>query len=53
MMLPITVRFPEPMMREIEAIAASRPMEQPEKGQIVRELIAEALEARAKASKKK
>ena len=48
MMSPITVRFPEPMMCEIEAIAALRAMEQPDKGQIIRELIAEALSARAK-----
>jgi hypothetical protein len=48
MMTPITIRFPEPMMREIEAIAAARSLEQPDKGQIVRELIAEALAARKK-----
>jgi len=52
MMVALTVRFPEPMNAEIEAIMASRPMEQPEKGQVVRELIAEALEARAKGGKK-
>lgn len=53
MMISLTVRFPEPMNAEIEAIQASRPMEQPDKGQVVRELIAEALEARAKAAKRK
>lgn len=47
MMEPITVRFPAPMMREIEAIQAGR-MDAPEKGQVVRELIAEALQARSK-----
>ncbi|MBA2126731.1 hypothetical protein DLM45_10955 [Hyphomicrobium methylovorum] len=52
MLRPITVRFPEPMMRAIEEIVASRPMEQPEKGQIVRELIAEALAARATKTKR-
>lgn len=53
MMVSLTVRFPEPMNAEIEAIQASRPMEQPDKGQVVRELIAEALEARAKAARRK
>ncbi len=52
MMSPITVRFPAPMMREIDAIMVSRPLEQPDKGQIVRELIAEALAARMKAKRK-
>lgn len=52
MMVALTVRFPEPMNAEIEAIMASRPMEQPEKGQIVRELIAEALAARALKTKR-
>lgn len=43
MQVPITIRFPEPMMREIEAIQASR-LDQPEKGQVVRELVARGLE---------
>lgn len=53
MMAPITVRFPEPMMRKIEEIVAARELEQPDKGQIVRELIAEALDAREKGKPKR
>lgn len=44
MMLPITVRFPEAMAREIEAIQAER-IDQPDKGQVIRELVARGLEA--------
>jgi hypothetical protein len=51
MMRPIPVRFPEPMIAEIEAIMAAR-MDQPDKGAVIRELVAEAIEAR-KARKKK
>lgn len=43
----LTVRFPPQMMREIEALQASR-LDRPEKGALIRELIAEALQARAK-----
>lgn len=43
----LTVRFPGPMMREIEAIRASR-LDAPEKGAVIRELVAEAIEARRK-----
>jgi hypothetical protein len=48
MLIALSIRLAEPMMREIEAIAASRPLERPEKAQIIRELIAEALLARAR-----
>ena len=47
MMRPIPVRFPEVMIAEIEAIMAAR-MDQPDKGAVIRELVAEALIARAK-----
>jgi hypothetical protein len=43
MLAPVTVRFPVPMMREIEAIQASR-MDAPDKGQVIRELVAKGLE---------
>lgn len=46
-MEPITVRFPPTMMREIEKIMSAR-MDTPDKGQVVRELIAHALQDRAK-----
>ena len=47
MMRPIPVRFPEAMIAEIEAIMAAR-MDQPDKGAVIRELVAEALVARKK-----
>lgn len=47
MLAPITIRFPTQMMQQIEEIMAAR-LDGPEKGAIVRELVAEALEARAK-----
>ena len=47
LMEPISIRFPTPMMRAIEAIAAKR-MDQPDKAAVIRELVAEALEAREK-----
>jgi hypothetical protein len=43
MLAPITVRFPAAMMREIEAIQSER-MDEPDKGQVIRELVAKALE---------
>ena len=46
MLAPITVRFPADMMQEIEALMAAR-RDAPEKGQIVRELVARGLEAMA------
>jgi cold shock CspA family protein len=49
MLAPITIRFPLAMMREIEAIQKSR-MDEPDKGQVVRELVAAGLQKR-KASK--
>lgn len=45
MLNPVTVRFPAAMMLEIELIQAGR-MDEPEKGQVIRELVAQALEAR-------
>lgn len=44
MMVPITVRFPEAMARAIEAVQAER-ADQPDKGQVIRELVAKGLEA--------
>lgn len=41
----LTIRFPEAMMTEIERLMATR-MDAPDKGAIVRELVAEALQAR-------
>lgn len=46
LMQPVTVRFPPAMMAEIEAIQAAR-ADEPEKGQIIRELVAMALENRS------
>lgn len=48
LLAPKTVRFSKPMVREIEAIRAERALEQPDFGQVVRELVAEALERRKK-----
>jgi hypothetical protein len=45
-MTPIPVRFPEAMIEAIEAIRAER-MDAPDKGAVIRELVAEALLARA------
>lgn len=49
---PITVRFPRPMMEAIEAIMVDR-MDQPDKGQVIRELVAEALAARGSPRRKR
>ena len=46
-MMTLPVRFPKSMMEAIEAIRADR-MDAPEKAQVIRELVAEALQARAK-----
>ena len=46
-MTPIPVRFPAQMMEAIEAIQAER-MDQPDKSAVIREPVAEALQARAK-----
>lgn len=45
LMKAITVRFPAAMMRQIQAIAETR-ADRPEKGQVIRELCALALEKR-------
>ncbi len=47
MATPIPVRFPGPMMEQIDAIRAER-MDAPDKGQIIRELVALGLVAYAK-----
>ena len=46
MMSPMPVRFPKEMRERIEAIRAQR-MDRPEASAVIRELIAEALDARA------
>lgn len=46
LMTPRTIRLPRVLLEEIEAIQRSRQMDQPEFGQIVRELLAEAVHAR-------
>jgi hypothetical protein len=43
----LTIRFPAAMMRQIEELQAAR-LDQPEKGALIRELVAEALLARGK-----
>jgi hypothetical protein len=47
MMTPIPVRFPAPMRDEIEKIKANR-LDDPDLSSIIRELVAEALQARGK-----
>lgn len=47
MMTPIAVRFPPAMREQLERIKAER-MDGPEISAIVRELVAEALQARSK-----
>jgi hypothetical protein len=42
---PKAFRLPEPMLRQIDAIVASR-LDQPHRSAVLRELVAEALEAR-------
>jgi len=50
MLNPKTIRFPPALEQEIEAQIAAR-LDQPEFGAMVRELVAEALAARAKRRK--
>jgi len=52
MMPPMPVRFPKEMRDRIEAIRAQR-LDRPEISAVIRELIAEALEARAEKAKAK
>jgi hypothetical protein len=47
LMAPLSIRFPAPMMEQIEGIAARR-LDQPDKASLIRELVAEALEARGR-----
>jgi metal-responsive CopG/Arc/MetJ family transcriptional regulator len=42
---PMALRFPDEMLEAIDAIAASR-MDRPDRSAVIRQLIAEALEAR-------
>lgn len=42
MLAPITIRLPEPMMKEIEALQSGR-LDAPDKSQVIRELLAKAL----------
>ena len=49
---PLAVRLPEAMISQIDAIAADR-LDQPDRSTVIRQLLAEALEARAGARKKK
>jgi Arc/MetJ-type ribon-helix-helix transcriptional regulator len=42
---PIALRFPEEMLEAIDAISASR-MDRPDRSAVIRQLVAEALEAR-------
>ena len=44
-MQQIALRLPKPMLAAVDEIVADR-LDQPERGAIIRELIAEALEAR-------
>ena len=46
MMSPVTVRFPRVLMDEIETIMHERPLLPSDKGHVIRELVAEAVEAR-------
>jgi hypothetical protein len=43
---PVNVRLPGPMLEAIERIRAGR-MDAPDRGSVIRELLAEAIEARA------
>jgi hypothetical protein len=52
MMSPMPVRFPKEMRDRIEAIRAQR-LDRPEVSAVIRELIAEALDARAGKAKGK
>ena len=45
LMVPVTIRFPVDMMDYIEQVMTAR-MDHPEKGQVIRELVAEAIAAR-------
>lgn len=46
LMTPRTIRLPRALLEEIDAIREARPLDRPEFGQIVRELLAEAVTAR-------
>jgi hypothetical protein len=45
--MPLALRVPEPMLEEIDGIAASRP-DRPDRSSLVRELLAEGLAAHRK-----
>ena len=44
---PLAIRFPEPMLAAIDAMAASR-MDKPDRSTLIRELVAEALATRGR-----
>lgn len=44
MLEPITIRLPEPMVRQLEAIQAKR-LDAPDKSTLIRELLAKAIKA--------
>jgi metal-responsive CopG/Arc/MetJ family transcriptional regulator len=44
---PLAIRLPDPMLERIDEIVASR-MDEPDRSAVIRELLAEALEAREK-----
>ncbi len=44
-MAPVMIRFPEAMLDEIDSLIADR-MDRPDRSGVIRELIAEAIEAR-------
>jgi Arc/MetJ-type ribon-helix-helix transcriptional regulator len=48
LMPPLPVRFPGPMVQEIDTIVAGR-FDQPDRSSVIRELLAEALAARRNA----
>ena len=47
MLVPMTLRLPEPMAREIDAIVEERAMEGADKSTVMRELLADGLKMRA------
>ena len=51
MRTPLAIRLPEPMVAQIDAIAAER-LDQPDRSTVIRELLVEALEARMAKGKK-
>jgi metal-responsive CopG/Arc/MetJ family transcriptional regulator len=52
MRTPLAIRLPEPMVEQIDAIASAR-LDQPDRSAVIRELLAEALQARQAKGKKR